>query len=601
MRLAAFIILLFISGYVVGQETLTPPDYEITRARAVYTHQKLENPNDKSIMEYGLKVLHTANFKGNIGLRLIQKVQSKTGNHVLFEITLNDIAIADHFLKVNVNNQGVVQSAFYNNPPDAISSTGLFPDSSIVVNHIIKGGFIPESVTLMRNSWLVINDQYQPVKELKVLPDADHYWQLFVSNNEILLSRSLIRHYDTDTTLKVKVFLPDPLTTAGKSYGGNYVDNNDADSPYLNNERLLKTVTGNFSTNFELKNSYVTIDEHSSPVTTIPVLAADSFYFKRSESGFEDANAFYHITTIKEYLNSLGYTGLVNYQIRVDAHGLNGTDNSLFNPGANPPYLTFGEGGVDDAEDADVLVHEYTHAIIESASPSTNSGTERQNLEEANCDYMATSYSRDLNAFSWEKVYTWDGHNQYWSGRSAVTTKNYKNITFSGNIYEHTDLWCGTLMEIWGDLGRKTTDEILIESLYNYSVGMSMPDAAQLFIQADSNLNGGANYWKICPRFYNRGLISNCTTLSVPEKNHQSGITLMNSFGFSEGDSPLTILLPQKCVFDVTIYDSVGKLIFRQNSIEGNQYSISPQLLTKGMYIIVLHSGNNQISFKALR
>ena len=48
---------------------------------------------------------------------------------------------------------------------------------------------------------------------------------------------------------------------------------------------------------------------------------------------------------------------MVNYAIDVDCHGFNGGDNSAFNPGTNPPSIVFGQGGVDDAEDADVIIH----------------------------------------------------------------------------------------------------------------------------------------------------------------------------------------------------------------------------------------------------
>ncbi|MEZ4916786.1 MAG: hypothetical protein R2836_07345 [Chitinophagales bacterium] len=55
-------------------------------------------------------------------------------------------------------------------------------------------------------------------------------------------------------------------------------------------------------------------------------------------------------------------------QISVDTHGNNGADNSFFSP-ATPLRLIFGEGGVDDAEDADVIIHEYGHAISHFAAP----------------------------------------------------------------------------------------------------------------------------------------------------------------------------------------------------------------------------------------
>ena len=40
-------------------------------------------------------------------------------------------------------------------------------------------------------------------------------------------------------------------------------------------------------------------------------------------------------------------------------HGFNGADNSSYSPGTG--RLQFGEGGVDDAEDSDVVHHELGH------------------------------------------------------------------------------------------------------------------------------------------------------------------------------------------------------------------------------------------------
>ncbi len=78
--------------------------------------------------------------------------------------------------------------------------------------------------------------------------------------------------------------------------------------------------------------------------------------------------------------------------------------------------LHFGEGGVDDAEDADVVIHELGHGIHDWV---TGGGlSQKQGLSEGVGDYYAVSYSRAY-AGQWEPsdpqyhwVFSWDGHNR---------------------------------------------------------------------------------------------------------------------------------------------------------------------------------------------
>ena len=69
-----------------------------------------------------------------------------------------------------------------------------------------------------------------------------------------------------------------------------------------------------------------------------------------------------------------------------DSHGTM-ADNSYF---ANPSSLYLGTGGVDDAEDADVIVHEYTHFLSWNANQSngSNATLERQAIDEGLCQFL---------------------------------------------------------------------------------------------------------------------------------------------------------------------------------------------------------------------
>ena len=255
---------------------------------------------------------------------------------------------------------------------------------------------------------------------------------------------------------------------------------------------------------FFLESPYCIVGEYDPPDSAVCFDTTADFCYTRGDLCFEQVNIFYHINNYQAYLQSLGFDSLVNYQIKVDANGMNGADNSMFSSFSN--LLSFGEGGVDDGEDADVIIHEYGHAISYSAAPNTNTGTQRKTLDEANADYLAASLSRAIDTSDWQKVFNWDGHNGFWSGRWVISNKHYPE-DWVGGIYQDADIWSATLMQIWEDIGRTDADRILLQSLYSYAPNLTFTQAAYLFLQADSLLNNGANCFVIYKRFRERGIL----------------------------------------------------------------------------------------------
>ena len=59
-----------------------------------------------------------------------------------------------------------------------------------------------------------------------------------------------------------------------------------------------------------------------------------------------------------------------------------------------------------------------------------------------------------------------------------------------------------------GDIGREATDAIMIQAAYSFSEGMTMSQAALLFLQADTLLFNGANFTPIRQRMFDRGFDS---------------------------------------------------------------------------------------------
>ncbi len=365
----------------------------------------------------------------------------------------------------------------------------------------------------------------------------------------------------------------------------------------LNAERVPVQAIATFDNGtFRLENDHVAILEFSTPVIQPVTSTVPEFNFTRSESGFEDVNAFYHITNMQEYIRSLGFDNIVNYQIAVDVHALNGADNSNFNSGFNPPRLQFGEGGVDDAEDADVIIHEYGHAIMSSAAPGTNVGTERRTLDEAIGDYFASSYSRAISDFRWEDVFTWDGHNQYWPGRSSVSTDHYPE-DLNNNIYTDADIWAGTLMQIWGDIGRETTDAIMIQAGYSFSSNMTMRQAAELFVQADTILFNGVHGTPILDRMCHRGLLV-CNVGINDATDTQRAFEVYNTAGFSSGTAAVRVVAAEE--FTARLYNALGQLLLTETAASG-QLELQSDGLLAGVYLLEVTTGNASSTVKLIK
>src|SRR3954467_1798567 len=118
----------------------------------------------------------------------------------------------------------------------------------------------------------------------------------------------------------------------------------------------------------------------------------NTFSYNRHDDEFEQTMAYYWITEAQKYIQSLGFGTVlrpVNMQpqnVRINQWGL---DNSFETD--HPKFeLRFGKGGVDDAEDAEVILHEYGHAIHDAQDFSFAS-EEAGAISEGFGDYWAVT------------------------------------------------------------------------------------------------------------------------------------------------------------------------------------------------------------------
>lgn len=493
---------------------------------------------------------------------------SLTANHYRYNILFNGNPVYQCHLKLNINKaDNTILSYFYQ-----------LPENETILNS--------DPNTEMETIWFPTKQGIIPAKQITIHRNDQNYELIMDLNGQELYHHDLNTYY-TDSLAAIAVFLPDPLTTAGVYYEDPFLDNNDSDNLDINNQRVFLDFPVAFEGGiFFLENEFLKIVNYSNPNISPAISTTPEFIFTRNESGFEDINTFYHITVYQQYLQSLGFS-LNGSQLQIDTHGNNDADNSFFSVSNSIPRITFGEGGVDDAEDADVVLHEYGHAISHFAAPGTNSGTERKAIDEALGDYIAASYSKSINEFRADDVFTWDGHNEFWGGRSTSNNFIYPDDK-TGNFYNDAQILSSAWMNIHNDIGRENFDRLLFESIYNYEAGIGLKDAARLLFQVDSLMNNSLFRSEICARLGEKGLYECLDSTQFDSVARISNrLFFRNSLDFAYGGNAQITYHGSETI-KVNMFDASGKLVFTETSSNGQPTIIylSSANVNAGVYLV---------------
>lgn len=607
-----FSISLFFSSLSFGQKindgmgSRLPHPVDVRKAVSSFNCGKIESTDTALVKEYLLSTI--PNLRGtDFSVEYLEGKQSKTGFHYLYRQNYLGNPVYRGTIKINLDINGNIVSLFDNTYHIIEIPSGKFPNTEDCYD-IIKSIYKEENDLVkifIEDLYFDLGPRLIPASRIELWDKKGNFFELIIDDEQMIVYERDMNSYlnnshihDVDTPALARVFNPDPLTTAGVTYGTPYEDASDADISQLNMQRQQVNIDVAVENDtFKLESPYCLITEHSIPdVAPVTSLTPD-FEFTRAQSGFEDVNAFYHINVYHDYVQQLGFDNIVDYPIWVDTHAMGGADNSNFSAAGSPPRLSFGEGGVDDAEDADVVIHEYGHAISHSAAPGTNSGTERTALDEAIGDYFAASYSKSINSFNWENMFSWDGHNEFWNGRVVVSSKHYPE-NLQNNLYKDAEIWSSTMMQIMDNIGRERTDEILIEALHSFSTNMTMSDAACLVIQADHNLNNGEFAIPISWWMSQRGFTVCGVGINELSKNY---FTVMNSYGFATRNENAVVQFNSPQTGAIELTDAAGRVIHSDSFYSSWEYKISPKNLSSGIYLMKVTSQNFSSSYKLMK
>jgi subtilisin-like proprotein convertase family protein len=429
----------------------------------------------------------------DLGLALAYEKESPSGTHLRWNQRVGDVPVYRSEIVIKVNKKGQVSSVQNNLVPDLKLGTKPTIDAAAAIEAakgLIKPTgrplgeqkadlYVVPSRTGARLAWVV----QLPVDE----PMGD--WLVFVdANNGGVIGGEDRMRYAEGTG---QVFDPDPMTKMNTAY----TDQNDADIavpfPAAYDIVPLHGITLSAGT-YSLSGPYVQLIDDEAPVFA-PVTAThpDSFRFQRNPQGFEDVMCYYHLDNSQRYIQSLGFLNANNRVQPVDSHGLSGADNSHYVPSTG--HLAFGEGGIDDDEDADVIWHEYGHSIQDNIVPGWGGGHEGA-MGEGFGDYWAGSYSYFKNpTYSYNQVFTWDGNGETWTGRLLIDTAMHYPANCCGEVHDSGTLWCSGLTDCLHLIPRAAMDAIVIDHHFALGTTATMADAANQLIQSDIDLFGGAH------------------------------------------------------------------------------------------------------------
>lgn len=396
------------------------------------------------------------------------------------------------------------------------------------------------------------------------------------------------------------VFNPDPLSKMQVAYGGQYVDNGDVTNASLDAARSLVTIPELELTAgvYKLKGTYVSIKEIETPSTGLFTQATNQFLFNRNEQGFEAVNAYWHLDQSMRYVNetlNIVCKPTTNGGILMfDPHGLDGDDNSYYSNG----QLVFGEGCVDDAEDADVVLHELGHGIHDWITNGNLSQV--QGLSEGCGDYWAQSYSRSLNqwpstspAYNW--MFSWDGHNECWGGRITNYTVLYPG---TGAIHTRGQIWASALMRIYDKIGKEKTDRAFLEGLSMTGSNTNQQSAAIAVRQASLDMLGQFGF--SCADINTMTLEFTAAGYVLPAINCALAVKDATVNQLEIYPNPVTDVLHINTKLskeeNALIYNMEGRVVLKAK-ISNGKNTVDVSKLAKGSYIISLTDGNVSSKF----
>lgn len=443
----------------------------------------------------------------NIELRLTDIQSSLTGKHVRLHQYYKGIAVYGATISLHTNHSGQIRVIHNNYYPEinisttasltpegaidiAIAETRAFnlrkpPRANLVIFPNPNAGQIGDYTDAYRLAYRAIVHSHQPLASWEYIIDAN--------TGEPLHRRNLLRFAKGQG----RVFNPNPVV-ALKDF--TLMDQDDAadaipDKAYT--DVILPDLDGSGFLDGPYVSTRLTENRASEPTLV--------FNYLRDDPRFEEVMVYYHVDAVGRYLKELGFDFVDNWQVSANVHfGM--TRAAFYDP--TDGSINFGDAGVDIAEDGEVIVHEYGHAILDRQVPNINKG-EGGAIHEGFSDFLTASFfSAVSDGFSDSIVFEWAGSDDPEVTTRPVNSNKRYPQDIVGQPHADGQIWSAALWEIFEALGRDASIRLVVESHFFLSPDAEFLDGASAILMADQELNGGVNFDFILGIMENRGFFT---------------------------------------------------------------------------------------------
>jgi hypothetical protein len=245
---------------------------------------------------------------------------------------------------------------------------------------------------------------------------------------------------------------------------------------------------------------------------------SNRYFYSRTSDRFEQVVAYYAIDAAQAYLQRLGFRS-ANAHAQALMTNRFRDDNSYYEPSRD--VISFGSGGVDDAEDVEIIWHEYGHAIQDDQVPDFGLGPQAGAIGEGFGDYFAFSMSLPTTSATtapvaciadWDAI-TYDRH------PPRCLRRVDGQLTYAGRTFDiHRDggIWSRALFDMYNKLAstnppvppRDMANRIIVESHYWMHPRIGMPRAARVTVRVARGLYGPQVARVVRGAFRARGILS---------------------------------------------------------------------------------------------